>query len=49
MKDDLEQLLTNLGLKRVKEILDSEIEKARKGQFTYEDFLARLLLSLIHI
>ena len=32
MKDDLEQLLTNLGLKRVKEILDGEIEKARKGQ-----------------
>ena len=48
MKDDLEQLLTNLGLKRVKEILDGEIEKARKGQITYEDFLARLLREQHH-
>ena len=48
MKDDLEQLLTNLGLKRIKEVLDGELAKARKGQITYEDFLARLLREQHH-
>jgi DNA replication protein DnaC len=48
MKDDLEQLLTNLHLGRIKEILDAELAKARKGQITYEDFLAKLLREQYH-
>ncbi len=48
MKDDLEQLLANLKLGRIAEILDAEVAKARKGQITYEDFLARLLREQYH-
>jgi DNA replication protein DnaC len=43
MKDDLEQLLKNLKLRRMAEILDAELAKASKGQVSYEEFLARLL------
>jgi DNA replication protein DnaC len=48
MKDDLEQLLTNLHLGRIAEVLDAEVAKARKGQVTYEEFLARLLREQYH-
>lgn len=48
MKDDLEQLLTNLRLGRIAEVLDAEVAKARKGQITYEEFLARLLREQYH-
>ena len=48
MKDDLEQLLTNLHLGRIAEVLDGEVARARKGQATYEEFLARLLREQYH-
>ena len=48
MKDDLEQLLENLHLGRIKEVLDTEVARARKGQVTYEEFLARLLREQHH-
>ena len=48
MKDDLEQLLENLHLGRLKEVLDTEVARARKGQVTYEEFLARLLREQHH-
>jgi len=43
MKDDTEQLLRNLGLKRILEILDQELQRAAKSKPSYETFLARLL------
>lgn len=48
MKDDLEQLLANLKLGRIAEVLDAEVARARKGQSTYEEFLARLLREQYH-
>ncbi|MFH1009027.1 MAG: ATP-binding protein [Candidatus Latescibacterota bacterium] len=48
MNDDLAQMLSNLQLNRMAEILDGEIAKARKGQVSYEDFLARLLRDQYH-
>lgn len=43
MNDDLEQLLKNLRLKRMREIIDRELERAVKKKPSYSDFLARLL------
>jgi len=43
MDDDLEQLLENLKLRRLKEILPRELEKAEKQAPSYSTFLARLL------
>ena len=48
MNDDLAQMLTNLHLDRMAEILDSEIARARKGDVSYEEFLARLLRDQYH-
>jgi DNA replication protein DnaC len=48
MKDDVEQLLTNLHLGRIKEVLDAEVARARKSQIPYEEFLARLLREQYH-
>jgi DNA replication protein DnaC len=43
MNDDLEQLLKSLGLKRMQQILDRELERAIKEKPSYSDFLGRLL------
>lgn len=45
MNDDLDQLLKNLRLHRIREILDRETERANRAKKkpSYSDFLARLL------
>jgi DNA replication protein DnaC len=43
MDDDLEQLLDNLKLHKLKEVLPRELEKAEKQSPSYSTFLARLL------
>lgn len=43
MDDDLEQLLKNLKLRRLKEVLPRELETAEKQSPSYSAFLARLL------
>jgi DNA replication protein DnaC len=43
MTDDIEQLLKNMGLRRMLEILDRELERATNEEPSYEAFLARLL------
>jgi DNA replication protein DnaC len=48
MDDNLEQLLKNLKLRRIREILDSELERAAKNGPSYADFLARLMRQEYH-
>jgi DNA replication protein DnaC len=48
MNEDLAQMLANLHLDRMAEILDSEVARARKGEVSYEEFLARLLRDQYH-
>ena len=43
MNDNLDQLLKNLKLHRMREILERELKRAEKTQPSYSDFLARLL------
>jgi DNA replication protein DnaC len=43
MTDDLDQLLKSLSLKRIRDILPRELERATKAKPGYADFLARLL------
>ena len=43
MNDDLDQLLRNLRLTRIREILDRELKRSEKASPGYEEFLARLL------
>lgn len=43
MNDDLDQLLENLKLRRMKQILPRELERAEKHTPSYSGFLARLL------
>ena len=43
MNDDLDQLLENLKLRRIKEILPRELERAEARTPSYSDFLAKLL------
>ena len=43
MNDDLDQLLMNLKLPRIRAILPEELERAEKNGPSYEDFLHRLL------
>lgn len=42
MSDDLDQLLQGLHLKRIREILDRELERATRSQSSYSELLARL-------
>jgi len=42
MTDELDQLLTSIGLKRLREIVTRELERAAAGQIGYEDLLVRL-------
>lgn len=43
MDEDLEQLLKNLKLKRMEEVMVRELERAKKQQPSYTEFLKRLL------
>lgn len=43
MSEDIQQLLKNLRLRKLAEIIDAELEAARKNSPSYTDFLARLL------
>jgi DNA replication protein DnaC len=45
MDDNLDQLLRNLKLDRIRQILADEIKKAMKAKTSYEEFLAALLRS----
>jgi len=48
MKDDLEQLLKNLRLRKIAEIFDAETAKAEKESLSYGAFVARLLRAEWH-
>ena len=48
MNDELNQLLTNLHLKRIREIVDDEIAHAEREQLSYSEFLIRLLRAQWH-
>jgi DNA replication protein DnaC len=48
MKDDLEQLLRNLRLRKIAEILDAELAKAEKEDLAYTALLGRLLRAEWH-
>lgn len=43
MNDDLDQLLKNLKLRRMREVLRDELARAEKKKPSYSDFLARIL------
>src|SRR2546427_8444259 len=43
MSEDIKQLLKNLRLRKIAEIIEAELEAARKNSPSYTDFLARLL------
>jgi len=43
MTEELEQLLKNLHLKKIREILDEELQRAEKQQIPYHEFLLRLV------
>lgn len=43
MNDDLDQLLKNLKLRRLREIISDELERAEKKKPSYTEFIARVL------
>jgi DNA replication protein DnaC len=43
MKDEIEQLLKSLHLRRIAEIFDEEVKRAEKADLSYQELLARLL------
>jgi DNA replication protein DnaC len=43
MRDELEQLLKNLRLKKIAAILEEELKRADKSALAYQEFLVRLL------
>lgn len=43
MNDDIDQLLKNLKLRRLREIVSDELERAEKRKPSYTEFLARVL------
>ena len=43
MSEDIKQLLKNLRLRKIAEIIEAELEAARKNSPSYTEFLARLL------
>ena len=43
MKDDLEQLLKSLHLRKIAEIFDEEAKRAENADLSYQEFVARLL------
>jgi DNA replication protein DnaC len=48
LNEELDQLLKNLHLKRVRDILEEELTRAQKKDSTYEQFLLRLLRAQWH-
>jgi DNA replication protein DnaC len=48
MNDELEQLLKNLKLGRVRQILPEHLRTAEKDEISYTDFLARLMRAQWH-
>jgi DNA replication protein DnaC len=48
MTEELEQLLKNLGLKRILEIYDEQLRTAEKQDVSYSEFLVRLLRAQWH-
>ncbi len=48
MNEELEQLLKNLHLKRIREIVEDELQHAEDQQLAYTDFLLRLLRAQWH-
>jgi DNA replication protein DnaC len=43
MRDELDQLLKNLHLTKIRQLLEEELQHAEKKQLTYSEFLLRLL------
>jgi len=43
MKDDLEQLLRSLHLRKIAELFDAEVKRAEQADLPYQEFVARLL------
>lgn len=48
MNEELDQLLRNLHLKRIREIIDEELQHAEEQQLAYTDFLLRLVRAQWH-
>lgn len=48
MNDDLDQLLKNLKLRRMREILDAELARAESKKPSYSEFIARVLREEYH-
>jgi DNA replication protein DnaC len=43
MKDDLDQLLRSLHLRKIAELFDEEVQRAETADLSYQEFVARLL------
>ena len=43
MKDDLEQLLRSLRIRKIAELFDDEVKHAESADLPYEEFVARLM------
>jgi len=48
MTEELEQLLDNLKLRRIRDIYDEQVRAAEKEEVSYSEFLARLLRAQWH-
>ena len=48
MTEELEQLLDNLKLRRIRDIYDEQVRAAEKEEISYSEFLARLLRAQWH-
>jgi DNA replication protein DnaC len=48
MRDELDQLLKNLHLAKIRQIIEQEFQHAEKKQVTYSEFLIRLLRAEWH-
>lgn len=48
MHDELDQLLGNLHLPKIRQLIEAELQHAEKKQVTYSDFLLRLLRAEWH-
>jgi DNA replication protein DnaC len=48
MRDELDQLLKNLHLAKIRQLLEQEFQHAEKKQVTYSEFLLRLLRAEWH-
>jgi len=48
MRDELDQLLKNLHLAKIRQLLEEELQYAEKKQVTYSEFLLRLLRAEWH-